>query len=78
MRQYLKITCTHRFGYFAVYHDLPSLELDALVRNYHYLLPNNPEEHCTQLLRGGNLKSRLDASTNINMFLTSRLVAIIT
>jgi hypothetical protein len=24
------------------------------------LLRNNPEERCTQLLRGGNLKSRLD------------------
>ena len=61
MRQCFKIICTHRFGYFPVYHILPPLELDALVRNYHCLLRNNQEEHCTQLLRGGNLKSRLDA-----------------
>ena len=63
MRQCFKIICTHRFGYFPVYdvlHVTP-LELDALVRNYHCLLRNNQEEHCTQLLRGRNMKSRLDA-----------------
>jgi len=61
MKLCFKITCTHRFGYFPVYHVLPPLELDALVRNYHYLLRNNQEGRCAQLLLCGNLKSRLDA-----------------
>jgi len=29
------------------------------VRNYHYSLRNNPEEHSSRLLRGGSLKSRI-------------------
>jgi hypothetical protein len=29
------------------------------VRNYHYSLRNNPEEHSSQLLRGGSLISRV-------------------
>jgi hypothetical protein len=28
-----------------------------MVRNYHYSLRNDPEERCSQLLRGGSLKS---------------------
>ena len=28
------------------------------VRNYHYSLPNNPDEQSSQLLRGKSLKSR--------------------
>jgi len=31
---------------------------ETSVRNYHYLLRNNPEEHSSHLLRGGSLKSR--------------------
>ena len=31
---------------------------DMSVRNYHYSLRNNPEEHSSHLLRGGSLKSR--------------------
>ena len=30
---------------------------ETSVRNYHYLLRNNPGWHCSQLLRGGSLKS---------------------
>jgi hypothetical protein len=29
---------------------------ETLVRNYHYPLRNNPEEHSFHLLRGGSLK----------------------
>ena len=32
---------------------------ETSVRNYHYLLRNNPEERSSKLLRGGSLKSRL-------------------
>jgi len=30
---------------------------ETSVRNYHYSLPNNPEERSSQLFRGGCLKS---------------------
>jgi hypothetical protein len=32
--------------------------LETSVGNYHYLLRNNSEEHSSQLLRGGSLKSK--------------------
>jgi len=32
--------------------------LETSVRNYQYLLRNNSEEHSSQLLRGGSLKSQ--------------------
>jgi len=36
-----------------------------LVRNYHYSLCNNPEEHSSKLLRGRSLKSRTHYSCQI-------------
>jgi len=32
---------------------------ETSVKNYHYMLRNNPEERISHLLRGGSLKSRL-------------------
>ena len=32
---------------------------ETSVGNYHYLLPNNPEERSSHLLRGGILKSHI-------------------
>jgi hypothetical protein len=32
---------------------------ETSVRNYHYSLRNNPEEHNSHTLRGGSLKSRI-------------------
>ena len=32
---------------------------ETLARNYHYSLPNSPEDRSSQLLRGGSLKSRI-------------------
>jgi len=33
---------------------------ETSVRNYHYMLRNNPEEYSSHLLRGWNLKSRIN------------------
>jgi hypothetical protein len=37
---------------------------ETSVRNYHYLLRNNPEECSSHLLLGGSLKSRIRPGTN--------------